>query len=66
MEEQSVKGMTVNERLFHFGLFERFDAAARAKDVPLLVQVLLQAKLSEKQALQTAEAIATDPKRYGF
>ncbi len=66
MGEPSVSGMTVNERLFHFGLFERFDAAARAKDVPLLVEVLLQAKLSEKQALWTAEAVATDPKRYGF
>lgn len=66
MEEQSVKGMTVNERLFHYGLFDRFDAAVRAKDVPALVQVLLQAKFSEEQALQTAEAIAANPKRYGF
>ncbi|WP_434515227.1 hypothetical protein AB6Q56_00330 [Dechloromonas sp. ARDL1] len=66
IEESSVRSMTVNERLFHFGLFEPFDAAARARDVPLLTQVLLQAKLSKKQALQTAEAIVAAPKRYGF
>lgn len=66
MEEQSINGMTVNERLFHFGLFEQFDAAARAKDVPALVQVLQQAKFSAEQALQTAKAVAANPKRYGF
>lgn len=66
MEEQSINCMTVNERLFHFGLFEQFDAAARAKDVPALLQVLQQAKFSEEQALQTAKAVAANPKRYGF
>lgn len=66
MEEQSVNGMTVNERLFRYGLFEQFDAAARAKDVPAMVQVLLAAKFSEEQALQTATAVAANPKRYGF
>lgn len=66
MEELSVAGMTVNERLSHFGLFEPFDAAARARDVSALVQVLLRAQLSEEQALQTASAVVADPKRYGF
>lgn len=66
MEQSSVGGMTVNERLFHFGLFEKFDDAVRAKDVQCLVQVLLLAKLSEEQALQTATAVMEDPKRYGL
>ncbi len=56
----------MNERLFHFGLFEQFDAAARTKDVPALVQVLQKANFSKEQALQTAKAVAANPKRYGF
>lgn len=66
MAEQSVSGMTVNERLFHFGLFDRFDTAARSKDVSALVQVLLEAKFSDEQALEAAAAVVSDPKRYGY
>ena len=65
MEEQSVEGMTVNERLYHFGLIDRFDAAARSRDVLGMMQVLRQAQLSEAQSLQTAQAVAADPKLYG-
>lgn len=66
MEDQSIEGMTVNERLYHFGLFELFDAAARARDVPAIVQALLQARFSEEQALYTASTLVADPKRYGY
>ena len=65
-DQQSVEGMTVNERLAHFGLFEHFDAAAKARDLAALVDVLLQAQLSEEQAKQTAGALVADPARYGF
>ena len=66
MAEQSVEGMTVNERLFHFGLHEQFEAAARSGDVSAMMQVLLQARFSETQATQTAQAVASDPQRYGY
>ncbi len=66
MDEHSVGGMTVNERLFHFGLHDQFDAAARSRDVSAMMQVLLQACFSETQALQTAQAVASDPQRYGY
>lgn len=66
MDAQPIEGMTVNERLFHFSLADRFDAAARSGDVPAMVRVLLQAQLSEAQASQTARAIAADPKFYGY
>lgn len=66
MEEQLIEGMTVNERLFHFGLVDRFDSAARARDVLAMVQVLRQAQFSEVRASETAQAIASDPTRYGF
>ncbi len=66
MKAQPVEGMTVNERLYHFGLFDRFDAAARSRDVQAMVHVLLEAQLSQAQASQTAHAVAADPKRYGY
>ncbi|WP_024297001.1 hypothetical protein [Methylomicrobium lacus] len=66
MNEQSLEGMTVNERLFHLNLFESFDAAAKSRDFEAMVQVLLQARLSEQQANETAGAILANPVRYGF
>jgi hypothetical protein len=66
MEEQFIDGMTVNERLFHFGLVDLFESAARSRDVLAMVQVLRQAQFSEVQASETARAVASDPARYGF
>lgn len=66
MERESVDGMTVNERLFHFGLFDKFDSAVRARDSERLVQVLLLAKLSEEAAMQTATTVLANPKLYGY
>jgi len=64
--EQDIEGMTVNERLFHFGLASHFDAAARARDVSAMVRVLLQAQFSEEQAQFTANTIAANPGYYGY
>ena len=66
MEQQSLNGMTVNERLFHLGLFETFDSAARARDVRAMGEMLLRAQFSEEQALQTATAVMANPKPYGY
>lgn len=66
MAEQSVEGMTVNERLFHLGLHDQFDSAARSGNVPVMVQVLLRARFSEAQATHTAQTVATDPNGYGY
>jgi len=52
-----VSGMTVNERLAHFGLFSQFDAAVAAEDLEALVAVLVRARLDPKQASQSAAAI---------
>ncbi|MGY6121880.1 hypothetical protein ACW9YQ_16165 (plasmid) [Paraburkholderia strydomiana] len=66
MEEQLIAGMTVNERLIHFGLLDLFDAAVRAQDVPALMQVLVRAEFSDEQATRTAKAVAADPQRYRY
>jgi hypothetical protein len=66
MNEQAIEGMTVNERLVHFGLIDQFDAVAKAGNVPGMIDVLLRARFSETQASQTAQSVAEDPKRYGY
>jgi len=58
--------MTVNERLYHFGLMAEFDAAAQSKNVPAMEQVPLQARFSMTQAQETALALAADPERFGY
>ena len=63
--EQDIEGMTVNDRLFHFGLIDLYDAAAKARDVPALVRILLQAEFSEEQAQFTANTVAANPGYYG-
>jgi hypothetical protein len=63
-DDPHVAGMTVNERLVHFGLMEQFDAAVRTRQVSSIVEVLLRAQLSETQARQTAKAVIAAPKRY--
>jgi hypothetical protein len=64
--DQKIPGMTVNERLAHFGLFEAFDAAVASRQLDSIVSVLRQARLSERQALESAQAILSNPAHYGF
>ena len=62
----SVEGMTVNERLFHLELLDRFDAAANARDIAAMTAVLVEARFSDEQAAQTARTIAGNPTHYGY
>ena len=64
--EQLVDGMTVNERLAYFKLFEAMDSAVASRDHDAIVAVLRRAKLTEIQATQTTEAILSNPTRYGY
>ena len=58
--------MTVNERLYHFGLFSDFDAAVRARDKPAVIAVLLRAQFTPQQADNTATKVLAAPERYGY
>ena len=59
-------GMTVNERLGYFGLFQAFDAAVESRQLSAVVDVLKQAKLTEAQAKETASAVLANPNFYGL
>lgn len=61
-----IAGMTVNERLYHFGLIEAFDTAVKSRQLSSIVGVLRQAKLTEAQALETASSVLANPSFYGL
>ena len=64
--DTQIVGMTVNERLAHFGLFAAFDSAVESRDPQSVINVLLRAKLTIEQATATAEAVLAAPSKYGL
>jgi hypothetical protein len=61
-----LSGMTVNERLYVKGLFAQFGAAARRRDLPAMVELLLQVELSDADANAIAATMLRDPGKYGY
>jgi len=61
-----IRGMTVNERLYHFALMPAFDEAVRSRKLESVVAVLLQAQFSQSQAEHTATTVLANPERYGY
>jgi hypothetical protein len=59
-------GMTLNERLYHFGLFEAFDTAVEFRQLSSIIEILRRAKLTEAQAQETAAAVLANPSFYGL
>jgi hypothetical protein len=62
--EPSLAGMTVNERLSHVGIIDRWDEAARRRDRTAMVALLEQVEVPEPHL--TADAVLADPKKFGF
>jgi len=60
----SLSGMTVNERLFHVGLVDQWDAAARRRDRAAMVDILKRVEVPEPMPI--IDTILADPKKYGF
>jgi hypothetical protein len=61
-----IAGMTVNELLAHFGLFQAFDTAVESRKRSAVVEILRQAKLTEAAAQETASAVLANPSFYGL
>ena len=66
MNDQELKGMTVNERLYAFGLMDKFDAAIRNRDLEASMLVLVEAKFTQAQANETVSSILRKPSTYGY
>jgi len=66
MSEKRYSGMTVNERLFHAGLLDNFDIAAKNRDQKAMMDILSKVELSESQAKETTDTIIDNPSKYGY
>ncbi|MDB5129538.1 MAG: hypothetical protein JWQ85_3770 [Mucilaginibacter sp.] len=53
-------GMTVNERLYVSGLWEKFDKAIAQKDIDLMIAILKEVELNDSniQAILKSEGFA--------
>ncbi len=56
--------MTTNERLFHFGLLDQFDHAARMRDRFAMISILADAKVDDPE--RVADVILKTPEKYSF
>ena len=65
-ETPNIGGMTVNERLHHFGLMPAFDEAVRSRKLEAVIAVLRQAQFSQSEAEYTATTLLANPERYGY
>jgi hypothetical protein len=63
-DEPSLAGMTVNERLFHVGILDQWDAAVRRRDRNGMIALLEQVELTEPHL--TVDAVLANPRAYGF
>ena len=59
-----LSGMTVNERLFHLGLFDQWSSAARRRDRETMMDILKRVEVPEPTPI--IDTILADPKKYGF
>ena len=64
--DRELSGMTVNERLFAYGLFGRWDAAVRSRKREEMISVLCEVALTKEQATWTTDTMLANPAKYGF
>lgn len=62
--DQSLAGMTVNERLAHFGILDQWDNAVRARDRAMMIRLL--ERVDVRDPGKTADAVLANPQKYGF
>ena len=62
--ESPLAGMTVNERLFHLGILERWDQAVERRDRDAMIRLMEQADVENPD--WTVDAILANPSRYSF
>lgn len=59
-------GMTINERLFHVGIMDEFDAAILSRDQEEAIALLQRVEISREEATTTVATIFEDPGKYGY
>ena len=66
MSQTELNGMTVNERLAILRLLGDFDRSIQAKNIELAIEILIKARLTNEQALETVNLIFENPEKYGY
>ncbi|WP_145928738.1 hypothetical protein OH491_19295 [Termitidicoccus mucosus] len=56
-DNQDMRGMTINERLFSSGRLAEWDSALKKKDIDALLKILINLSLTEKEARWTIDSI---------
>lgn len=67
MDEQhdpSLIGMTINERLFHVGIFDQWHAAVTRRDRQEMIALLERVEVTDPSF--TADTVLANPKAYSF
>lgn len=62
----NLAGMTINERLFHVGIMNEFDAAILSRDQDEAIALLQRVELSREEATATVATIFEDLGKYGY
>jgi hypothetical protein len=64
--DQTLGGMTVNERLVVCGVINKWDDAVRRKSRIEMIAVLRGVAMTDHQAIEITDAILLNPGKYGF
>ena len=59
-----LRGMTINERLFHLGLMDQWDKAVRARDRNAMMRLMEQCEVETPQ--WTVDGVLGNPEKYGY
>jgi len=54
MDDRSLAGMTINERLFHLGILKDWDAAVRRRDRAAMIKLLEQTEVDDPDPIVDA------------
>jgi hypothetical protein len=63
---EELQGMTVNERLFACGVLNKWEDAAKDRKREVMIAVLRDVAMTEKEAAWTTDTVLKNPKAYGF
>jgi hypothetical protein len=63
---EELSGMTVNERLFSCGLFDRWTKAAKERKKEEMIGVLSEVALTKEQATEVVDKVLSNPAYYGL
>lgn len=59
-------GESVIDRLYTFGLWEEWEAAARSRNRATMLELMVKVGMSNEYAAKTVDTVLSDPTGYGY